>query len=110
MKLNLFSNEQLKEVKKLDLAAILCAVAHDMTTVPRDPFYLGDHVDCSSIDMPDFSKWTAASAPKHSLFSCPFDSASGLLNCNRKNWSEAWDDLFKIMLLFLARNDMTHSY
>ena len=87
-----FSNDQLKEVKKLDLAAVLCAVAHDMETVPRDPFYLGDHVNCSKIRMPDFSVWTAASAPKHSLFSCPFDVESGLMNCNRKNWSEVRDD------------------
>jgi len=85
---NVYSNDQLKEVKKLDLAAVLCAVAHDMETVPRDPFYLGDHVDCSKVKMPDFSVWTAASAPKHSLFSCPFDAESGLMNCNRKNWSE----------------------
>merc|ERR1711937_232952 len=83
-----YSNDQLKEVKKLDLAAILCAVAHDMKSVPRDPFFLGDHIECDKLKMPDFSKWTSASAPKHSLFSCPFDSASGLLNCNRKNWSE----------------------
>merc|ERR1712128_40948 len=27
-------------------------------------------------------------APAKALFSCPFDAESGLLNCNRKNWSE----------------------
>ena len=83
-----FSNDQLKEIKKLDLAAIMCAVGTDMKTVPRDPFFLGDHVECDKLKMPDFSKWTAASAPAHSLFSCPFDAESGLLNCNRKNWDE----------------------
>ena len=89
---NVYSQAQLDEVRKLDLAAVLCAAGQDTTTVPKDPFFLESEnnkmVNCDDIDMPDFSVWASRNAVKKALFSCAFDESRSMLDCSNKNWSE----------------------
>ena len=90
---NVFSNAQLKELQKLDLATVLCAAGQDTVTVPKDPFFLGSKagnrlIRCDEIDYPDFSVWSTPDSVSKSLFRCKFDQASNMLDCGHKNWDD----------------------
>ncbi|KAK0395009.1 hypothetical protein QR680_001060 [Steinernema hermaphroditum] len=54
------SKEQIKEIRKVSLARILCDSGDHITSVPRNAFDQNkgeDLVDCSEVPGPDFRKW-----------------------------------------------------
>ncbi|KAI1288320.1 Peroxidasin [Halotydeus destructor] len=61
---NLFTVDQIKEIQKSSLAAILCSSSDGIVNVPRNVFKLA-HPDkwssCASVDQLDLSKWSATS-------------------------------------------------
>ena len=98
---DVYNQEQLDEVKKLDLATVLCAVGQDTVSVPKNPFFLTSKkgnplVDCDSLDYPDFSAWAHSGSDKKEtrkcLFTCKWKSADvtqpKALDCSDKNWDE----------------------